>query len=407
MTTDGSLKVIFAGATMLPGWGGGEPVVARLLRKGLEQDGVEVILEASPRRSVAELATLALTPYDADPFRVSQYRRRIRELRPDVVLAWYDFDCSWIVAARKERTPVIACVQIWWPTCPVGTHYIEGVGNCEVPALGKCLRHMARAPISPNLELPFPELSPPLALALYAKQWTRPAALSQADAIVVPSEFVAARFRNLGYRRVHAIHDSVDAELFRPTPLPDGPKLVLYPVARSMQERKGYPHFRSMAETVRSQMPDVRFRVLNHSGDALLEGTPYLTHEELASMFRSVYLAVVPGLWDEPFGTVTAEAMASGRPVVAYGTGGIPEVIENGVSGILVARGDLEGLTHAVLDLLHDEGKARRLGSAARRRVEERFRYQTMAARYLELMHQLIAKNAAPAAEGLTEAAAR
>lgn len=391
MTND-SLRVVFAGATMLPGWGGGEPVVARLLHKGLEKEGVEVVLEPSPRRSVSELATLALTPYDADPFRVSQYRRRIRELHPDVLLAWYDFDCSWIVAARKERIPVIACVQIWWPTCPVGTHYIEGVGNCEGPALAKCLRHMARAPISPNLELPFPELSPPLALALYAKQWTRPAALSQADAVVVPSEFMAARFRSLGYRRVHAIYDSVDSELFRPSPLPDGPKVVLYPVARSLQERKGYPHFRAMAETIRAQMPEVRFLVLNHTGDRLLEGTPYLTHEELAMMFRSIYLAVVPGLWDEPFGAVIAEAMSSGRPVVAYGTGGIPEVVENGVSGILLPRGDLKGLTQAVVDLLQDEQKARRLGIAARTRVEDHFRYQMMAARYLALMHQLLGK---------------
>ena len=147
-----------------------------------------------------------------------------------------------------------------------------------------------------------------------------------------------------------------------------------------------------MAETIRAQMPEVRFLVLNHTGDRLLEGTPYLTHEELAMMFRSIYLAVVPGLWDEPFGAVIAEAMSSGRPVVAYGTGGIPEVVENGVSGILLPRGDLKGLTQAVVDLLQDEQKARRLGIAARTRVEDHFRYQMMAARYLALMHQLLGK---------------
>jgi glycosyltransferase involved in cell wall biosynthesis len=375
---------------MLHGWGGGEPVFARLLQRGLEEQGVEVLLEASIRRSVLELATLALTPYDADPFRVAQYRRRLKQIHPDVVLAWYDFDCAWIVAAQKESIPVVACVQIWWPLCPVGTFYIEGEGNCNKSALAKCVRHMSRAPLSPNLELPVAELSPLLALADYAKLWTRPAALSQADAIVVPSEFAAAKFRQHGYRRVHAIGDAVDLELFRPSPLPEGSKLVLYPVARSMQERKGYPHFRAMAESVRRLSPTVRFRVLNHVGDTLLEGSPYLSHEELANLFRSVYMAVVPGLWDEPFGTVLVEAMASSRPVVAYGTGGIPEVVENGVSGILLPRGDLEGLTEAVLDLLHDERKAARLGAAARRRAEELFGYKTQTARYLSLINQLL-----------------
>src|SRR5580658_6795608 len=109
-TLDRPLTVLFAGATMIPGWGGGEPVAALLLRKGLEQKGVLVQWEASSRRTVPELGLMAVTPYDADIGRVARYRRRLRELHPDVVLAWYDFDCSWIVAARKEHIPVIACV---------------------------------------------------------------------------------------------------------------------------------------------------------------------------------------------------------------------------------------------------------------------------------------------------------
>ncbi len=391
MATGIPRRVVFAGATMIPGWGGGEPVVADLLRTGLQERGVEVLYEASPRRTVRELAALAVTPYDAEAGRVRRYRAQLRELRPDVVLAWYDFDCSWVVAARKERIPVVACVQIWWPTCPVGTHYIEGTGLCDGPALGKCIQHMSSAPISPNLELPVPNLAPPLALALYAKQWTRPSALGQADAIVVPSEFMAAAFRRMGYPKARAIYDAVNAELFRPTPLPQGPALVLYPVARSLQERKGYPHFREMAHSIRRERPDVRFRVLNHSGDELLDGTPYLSHAELARMFEEVYAAVVPGLWPEPFGLVSVEAMAAGRPVVAYSTGGVPEVIEDEVSGLLVRRGDVTGLTRAVLRLIDDPAWAQSIATRARKRVEGLFRYQTMTDRYLELMGSLLA----------------
>jgi glycosyltransferase involved in cell wall biosynthesis len=99
---------------------------------------------------------------------------------------------------------------------------------------------------------------------------------------------------------------------------------------------------------------------------------------------------VVPSLWDEPFGFVIVEAMAAGRPVVAYRVGGIPEIIEDGVSGRLAPRGDVEELTRAVLDLLNDEEKARAMGRAGRERVETRFHSRTLADRYLELLRGLV-----------------
>lgn len=383
------IRILLAGASTDPSWQGGEPVIIDLLRRGLEQLGTEVIQEGS-RRSLTDLGRLALTPYDAEIGRVRQYRRRLRELRPDVVLVFYDFDCSWIVAARKEGIPVIPCIQIYWATCPVGTHYIEGVGTCSGPATAKCLRHMSRAALSPNLGLPVSALPAPLGFALYSKLWTRPAALSQADAIAANSEFTAGVLSRAGYRGVHMIHNAVDTELFREGQWEGDSKVVLFPVARSLQERKGYPHFVRLAAAIKERTPEIRFQVLNHAGDDLLEGTPYLSRQDLAEHLRSVYLAVIPGLWDEPFGLVTVEAMASGRPVVAYEGGAMAEIIESGISGVLVPRGDVEALTQAVLDLLHDEAKARRIGRAARQRVEAHFTYQLMAERYLSLIKSVL-----------------
>jgi glycosyltransferase involved in cell wall biosynthesis len=401
MAAERPLKVLFAGASLEPDWQGGEPVVLDLLKRGLEQLGVEVV-ERGTRRTFRELVALTAMPYDAEPGRVREYRRTLREVRPDAVLVFYDFDCSWVVAARKEGVPVLPCIQIYWATCPVGTHYIEGVGTCEGPSLGKCLRHMARAPASPNLGLPVPGLPAPLGLALYSKLWTRPSVLSTADALIANSEFTRGVLEHAGYRRVRRIHNSVDAELFREGEWTGGDKVVLYPVARSLQERKGYPHFVHLAKNVRAEMPGVRFQVLNHVGDELLEGSPYLTREQLAARLREVYLAVLPGLWDEPFGLVTVEAMAAGRPVVAYEGGAMSEIIENGISGVIVPRGDVDALTRAVLDLLHDKGKARRMGRAARVRVEAHFTYPQMARQYLDLIRQVIAdrSGSVPAAAG-------
>ena len=383
-------RVLFSGVAMAPGFQGGEPVLADLLERGFERLGVEVVREGSTR-GLLELAALALTPFDAQPGRVGQYRRRIREVRPDAVLAFFDFDCSLVVAARKEGIPVLVCVQIYWPTCPVGTHYIEGEGACFSPGFVKCIRHISRAPISPNLRLPVPGLPAPLAALLYLKLLERPPALTQADALVANSEFTASVLRGAGYDRVHMIHNGVDTEEFPAAPWEGGRKVVLYPVARSQQERKGYPHFVEMARRVRKQLPDVKFRILNYTGDELCDGTPYLSHPELAREFRSDYLSVIPSVWDEPFGFVTIEAMSSGRPVVAYRVGAMDEIVEEGVSGRLVPRGNVEGLTRAVLDLLNDEEGARQMGRAARARVENKFDYRDMASNYLALISSLAA----------------
>jgi glycosyltransferase involved in cell wall biosynthesis len=384
-------RVLLAGASLEPDWEGGEPVVIDLLRRGLQQLGVEVLSEGR-RRSFAELASLSAMPYDAAPGRVREYRGILRRTRPDAVLVFYDFDCSWVVAARQERVPVFPCIQIYWATCPLGTHYIEGRGVCDGPSLGKCLRHMARAPQSPNLGLPVPGLPPPLGLALYAKLWTRPAALARADCMIANSQNTTRVLERAGYTNVRWVHNSVDAELFHDSPWPTGDPVVLYPVARSMQERKGFPHFATLAATVKARRPNVRFRVLNHTGDGLLEGTPYLSRAALAEQLRSVYLAVLPGLWDEPFGLVTVEAMAAGRPVVAYEGGAMSEIIEHGVSGLIVPRGDPEQLAAAVEGLIDDVARAQAMGRAARTRVESMFTYQAMARSYLALIQEVIAR---------------
>ncbi|HYA71344.1 MAG TPA: glycosyltransferase family 4 protein [Thermoplasmata archaeon] len=381
-------RVLFTGAAVGPGFGGGEPVLADLLEREFRRAGIEVGRDGKPR-TLLGLAGLAVTPFDVQPGRVREYRRTVRRFRPEAVLAFVDYDCSAAVAARLERVPVAVCIQIYWPTCPVGTHYIEGEGVCFTPELVKCVRHISRAPISPNLQLPVPNLPAPLALMLYLKLLERPAALSQADALIANSSFTAGVLRNAGYERVHIIHNAVDTELFRAFPWEGPRKAVLYPVARSHQERKGHPHFVELARRIRAETPEVAFRILNDPGDALCEGTPYLTHEELARELRSDYLVVVPSLWDEPIPFVAIEAMSAGRPVVAYRVGGMPDLIEDGVSGRLVPRGDLDQLTRVVRELLNDEDAARRMGQAARERVERGFDCRTMADRYLALLSSL------------------
>ncbi|MBZ5580687.1 MAG: glycosyltransferase family 4 protein [Acidobacteriia bacterium] len=89
--------------------------------------------------------------------------------------------------------------------------------------------------------------------------------------------------------------------------------------------------------------------------------------------------------WEEAFGWVIAEAMACRKPVVATGVGGIPEVVEDGVSGFLVPPRRPEMVAERILELLGDVSLRRRMGEAGRARVEELFDLQRNVAELMKL----------------------
>ncbi len=83
----------------------------------------------------------------------------------------------------------------------------------------------------------------------------------------------------------------------------------------------------------------------------------------------------------EPFGLVLVEAMAAAKPVVASNAGGVPEVVEAGVTGLLVEPGDWRAVAAALDDLLADGSRAAAFGAAGRARAERLFEIQAYANR--------------------------
>lgn len=83
-------------------------------------------------------------------------------------------------------------------------------------------------------------------------------------------------------------------------------------------------------------------------------------------------VVVVPSR-EEGLGLVAAEALLAGTPVVAYRSGGLAELVEEGTSGLLVAPGDLAGLSTAIASVLANPQRARQMGMAGRERMLERF----------------------------------
>ena len=89
--------------------------------------------------------------------------------------------------------------------------------------------------------------------------------------------------------------------------------------------------------------------------------------------------------WEEVFGLVIAEAMASARPVVGTRAGGIPEIVDDGKTGFLVERRDTAAMAARILDLLRDPDLRRRMGEAGLQVVTEKFSHKTNVAQLIRL----------------------
>ena len=96
---------------------------------------------------------------------------------------------------------------------------------------------------------------------------------------------------------------------------------------------------------------------------------------ELDAFYADAALLAVPSRWPEPFGMVGLEAMRRGLPVVGFAVGGIPDWLEDGVTGILAEPGDPRSLADAMARLVDDPALASALGEAGELKAEREFAF--------------------------------
>ena len=113
--------------------------------------------------------------------------------------------------------------------------------------------------------------------------------------------------------------------------------------------------------------------------------------EELIRLYQESDLLVLSSIWRESYGLPVAEAMASGVPVLAADCGGVPELVDVGVTGRLVPRLDVDALTREMLDLMSDSGRLRTMGQASRLRAEQLLNWDRSAQRLEQVYLDLVA----------------
>jgi glycosyltransferase involved in cell wall biosynthesis len=111
--------------------------------------------------------------------------------------------------------------------------------------------------------------------------------------------------------------------------------------------------------------------------------------EDIAQVYRALDVFVFPSL-AEPLGTSLLAAMGWGLPVVAVASGGVPEYVEDGVSGLLVERAEQTLIAGAMVRVLGEAGLAGRLGSGARERIASSLTADHMVDRTVEVYRELV-----------------
>jgi glycosyltransferase involved in cell wall biosynthesis len=115
----------------------------------------------------------------------------------------------------------------------------------------------------------------------------------------------------------------------------------------------------------------------------------WINNEILYDLYPNYDIMIMPSL-SESFGVAALEASSAGLPVIASNIGGVPEVVKDGVTGILVEPGDPEKLAEAILKLASDVELRKKMGNAGREFVAQNYRWENCLKQMIELYEQLI-----------------
>jgi glycosyltransferase involved in cell wall biosynthesis len=351
------LTVLHSEASL--GWGGQEiRILAELA--GLARRGHRTGLLACPTAELLARARAAGVPVWEVPFRhalhvrsAARVARALAAERADVLVTHSSKD-SWVggVAARLAGVPAVR------------------------------MRHLA-VPVRRN----------PVSRLVYTRLCRRIVTTGEGGRELL--------IRELGVRpeRIVAVPTGVDMARFDPRRVDGGPARRALGIGAGAQvvgmvavlrSKKGHRYFVEAAREVARAMPAARFLIVGDGpmratvegwiAEAGLAGAVFLLghREDIPEVMAALDVMVLPSRRDEGVPQVLIQALAMERPVVTTDVAGVTEIVEDGVTGLVVPPEDAPALAKAVIALLEDRQRAAALGQAGRKRVEAGFTLEQM-----------------------------
>lgn len=264
--------------------------------------------------------------------------------------------------------------------------------------------------------------------------WMEREAFEQADGVIAVSKAMRAdilrSYPSINPAKVHVVYNGIDIDEWKPTVDEDAVRgLGIDPSKRSVvfvgriTRQKGLPYLlRAVASLPKDvqivlcagapDTPEIMAEVtglvesLREQREGVVWIDRMLSHQEIVNVLSSGTVFVCPSVY-EPLGIVNLEAMACGIPVVGTGTGGIPEVVADGLTGRIVPIDQVQDGTGTPIDpdrfvadlaatleeVLADEGLAKLMGRAGRLRVETEFTWDAIAQRTRQVYDEVLGRN--------------
>lgn len=299
-------------------------------------------------------------------------------------------------AGQTLGLPTVATVRDYWPTCPIGTRLqrCPETAHCA-PACQVCCLSRDRAPLRPLVRAALPYVS--------ANLRRRQRALLAADRTVAVSTYVADVLRAgvPGLEPV-VIPNFIDLRAVQPRAegetrggAPDPRPFVLY--AGKLEPHKGA----DLLPAALAAVPGARLVI---AGDGPLAGQVAREcaalgvvvelrgerpNDEVLALMRAADALIFPARWEEPLTRTLLEAGSVGLPAVALATGGTPDIIRDGETGLLAA--EPAGLGPALATLLADPARRARMSAAARAHIAANFAEAVVVPRVEALYRALVA----------------
>jgi starch synthase len=331
-------------------------------------------------------------------------------------------------ATVHDPDPGLAEANAALRTLSVDLRMAAAVGDCDVlhshtwyadlaGHLGSLLYDVPHVVTTHSLEPHRPWKAEQLGGGYRISSWAEKAALHDAAAVIAVSagmaESVLEAYPSLDPARVHVVHNGIDTDEYRPVPstgvlerlgIDESEPYALF-VGRITRQKGVEALLRSALDwpgqlLVCASSPDTPeiaasvgtlMKELQATRSGVVWVSEMLPREELIEVLGLATVFVCPSIY-EPLGIVNLEAMACGTAVVASRVGGIPEVVDDGVSGLLVELGDgyEERLSDAVVPLLADPARAALLGAAGRARAVADFGWDAIAARTVDVYRSVL-----------------
>jgi len=388
--------------------------------KGIQDLGHEVKLfirghQGSWERGKIDTAAL---PFPAEAAPGSESRRpatvaeRMRQAvdswAPDAVIVGFGFFLKPYVAAALSHYPLALRYYAYEGACPrdfrlfkegapCPENYLAGPGICRRCTLHYRGREIARA-------RPGPYIQEYLDTKAYAPAYYRRTmeALGKARVIIVSNPIMARHFEGIGPEIIE-VPGGVDlSDIPPPAEHPPRERVSILMAGRGDDPAKGLHILIDAVRELAAERDDFEVWVTQPEPPAdappQVHAAGWRDPAGLFALYQQMDAAVVPSIWEEPFGLAAVEAMAAGLPVVASRVGGLQRIVVDGETGVLVPPADSRALADALRRLITDRGMRRRMGAAGRGRVEQEYAWERVIAKhYPPILEKLAgAREAAP-----------